>query len=506
MKRWVGILAILTFVGLLYARIPNTYFCGYDDFNENNRAAFEEKKEPLRLLTATHFNSYKYRPLSHTLHYATYWLGNGNPMLFRIRNVGCHLLNVLLIYGIGMLLLDDKLTSSAGALLFGVHPLANQPIVAASFTIPAAHLAFLFALFAFLYSLKKSPGNLVWLGLGLISAWLSLLTYESSISVFALMFGYLILRFLILRERNVNRSYLIVLTMGSLLLIGSYFGLRRLFVTVAAKQAVPSLKTLVTSSAMYTGALLSPIDSVLANSWLGTPLPSELNLHGITMAWRVGLVGLGLVSVVLLVFVVRTLRRKLDRPLLTVQLFLFSAVVLSVLPLIVFTPKPSETYIYLSVAFGALLFSSILGVLFDSRNPLERRIFTVIVVLLTVSFSCATWVRNGRVANCGVTAERIISQLKEDRLKQGTWNVWLAAAPGEPRGQRYGIYGCRGIDTIGEPGMESALRVTNGNEMLTARVTDAALIYSACEGPNALCLVVHDDGRVDELNKSSPVK
>src|ERR1043165_2746801 len=136
MKHWFGILIVLIFVGVIYVRIPSTYFCGYDDWNENNRAAFEEKKDPVRLLTATHFNSYKYRPLSHTLHYLTYWFGHGNPMLFRIRNVGCHLLNVLLVYGIGMLLFKDQMVSIPAALLFGVHPLANQPIVAASFTIP----------------------------------------------------------------------------------------------------------------------------------------------------------------------------------------------------------------------------------------------------------------------------------------------------------------------------------------------------------------------------------
>ncbi len=505
MKQWLGILAIMVFVGLLYARIPSAYFCGYDDFNENNRAAFEERKEPLRILTATHFNSYKYRPLSHGLHYATYWLGHGNPALFRVRNVTCHLLNVLLVYGIGMLLFQNRLMSAGAALVFGVHPLANQPVVAASFTIPAAHVGFLFAVFCFLYSVRKKPGSLPWLCLALLSGWLSLLTYESSITVFVLMFGYLFIQFVV-GEKPVSGKYLLVFVLGTALLVGSYFGMRHLFVTVAANQAVPSVKTLITSTVMYTGALLSPIDSVLANAWFGTPLPSEVQLTGISTTWRIVFLALAIVGLLALALVVKILMKRLNRRSLANQLFLLSAIVLSILPLIVFTPKPSETYMYLAVAFGALLFSSVLAVLVNAQNPRGRIAFVTVLGVLAVSFSCATWVRNGSVAGCGQTAKRILGQLQDERLKQDAWSVWLAAAPGEPRTQRYGIYGCRGIETIGAPGVESAMRVANNNEMLSAHVVDSALLPANCKGPRTLCLLVHDDGRVVELNSDSPIR
>src|SRR6185503_6880048 len=91
-----------------------------------------------------------------------------------------------------------------------------------------------------------------------------------------LMFVYLFMQFAIVREMPVSRKYLLVLVIGTVLLVGSYFGMRRMFVTIAAKQAVPSVKTVVASTVMYTAALLSPIDSVLANNCFGTPLPSEL--------------------------------------------------------------------------------------------------------------------------------------------------------------------------------------------------------------------------------------
>ncbi len=500
LKAWVGICAIIIFVGLLYGRLPGTYFCGYDDFNENDRAAFEETKEPLRILTATHFNSYKYRPLSHALHFMTYRLGHGDALLFRVRNVACHLINVLLVFGIGILVFNDRLISGSAALLFGVHPLVNQPIVATSFTIPAAHVFFLSALFCFLYSVSKKPGNLFWLCLALVLGWLGLLTYESSITVFGLMFAYIVIRFAVAREKIVSRKFLLVLTIGTFLLVGSYFGMRRLFVTVGAKQAIPSVKTIAISTTMYAGALLLPVDSVLANEWFGLPLPSELKFATPgKMGWLL-LLGTALVAAALFILLLYKLAKRLRKSELANLAFLALAIIFSLAPLIVFTPKPSETYLYLAAAFGALIFTFLLRILLiDNSRPAGKPIFAVIVGVLAVLFSCATWVRNERVVACGATAQRIMGQIQEDRLKQGPWDVWLAAAPGEPRSKLYGIYGCRGIDTIGEPGVQSALRLANFNELLTAKVISAESFTSACYEPRTVCLLVHDDGSVIDV-------
>src|SRR5512132_3756206 len=74
---------ILLLVGLVYLRIPGTYFCGYDDFLEVHRAAFEDTQQPSRVFTTTHFESYKYRPLNRGLNLITYWIGNGSASFFR---------------------------------------------------------------------------------------------------------------------------------------------------------------------------------------------------------------------------------------------------------------------------------------------------------------------------------------------------------------------------------------------------------------------------------------
>jgi hypothetical protein len=251
---------------------------------------------------------------------------------------------------------------------------------------------------------------------------------------------------------------------------------------------------------MYMIALVSPVDSVLANEWFGFPLPSEFHPGHIGPLRWIALGGAALVALVILILLLKLLKKRADRLLLSTQLFLLCAVVLSILPLIVFTPKPSETYMYLAVAFGALLFCSVLNVLLNARTVKGRLVFASIVGLLTVSFSCATWVRNQRVASCAATAQRIMAQVQEDRLKHGSWYVWLAEAPGEPKATRYGIYGYRGLGTIGQPGVQSALRVANGNEMLSVNVVEAESLADHCNDPREVCLVVHDDGKVDELN------
>src|SRR5262245_36286114 len=106
-------------------------------------------------------------------------------------------------------------------------------------------------------------------------------------------------------------------------------------------------------------------------------------------------------------------------------------------PLIIFTDKPSETYMYLMVAFAALLFASILVQLLGPRASRRAQIiFAVIVGVLAVSYGTATWVRNSRVARCGDTAKEIVSSLQQDRFKSGVWFLWLAPARGEPGSHR----------------------------------------------------------------------
>ncbi|MCM3902353.1 MAG: hypothetical protein ND866_11655, partial [Pyrinomonadaceae bacterium] len=156
MKHVTILAALLMATGLTYWRLPSAYFCAYDDFVEVHRAAFEDTRDPARVFTTTHFSSYKYRPLNRGINLLTYWAGTGQPSYFRTRNLVSHLLNVVLVYLIAWLLFRSVSISSVAALLFGLHPLANQAVAGAVMTNTAAHSMFLIALAAFLLSLK--PG------------------------------------------------------------------------------------------------------------------------------------------------------------------------------------------------------------------------------------------------------------------------------------------------------------------------------------------------------------
>ena len=130
LKHLLIIATITFFVGIVYSKVTGAYFCSYDDFNEIHRAAFEDTRQPSRILTTSHFDSYKYRPLNRAITLLTYSVGDGRPFYFRVRNLIFHLLNVALVYGISWLLFKDIFISGIGAALFGLHLLQINPLLA----------------------------------------------------------------------------------------------------------------------------------------------------------------------------------------------------------------------------------------------------------------------------------------------------------------------------------------------------------------------------------------
>lgn len=493
--------AVLAATSFVYAKLPTAYFCAYDDFLEVHRAAFEDTREPSRVFTTTHFESYKYRPLNRGLNLLTYWFRDGEASNFRTRNVLFHLLNVILIYALAWLLFHNRLVAGTAALLFGVHPLANHAVVGAVMTNSAAHSLLLLSLLLFIISTRRQTfDRYLLLVLALLCGWLSLLTYEAAVVTYPLLFAYLGIQFLATRRWPVSWAYTIVLTLGSLAFSGLYYLIHSWYVPYSAKKAVPSLAIMVKSTAMYAVGLLLPVDPVMANTWFGTPLPSDIDVSLGSPLIRVMMVA-GLVVVAVLVWLIVKFRRDRlvshDWP---AQLFIAVCGIGVIAPLIIFTDKPSETYMYLLVAFAALLFASILVQLLGPRASQRGRIiFTVIVGALAISYGAATVVRNSRVARCGETAKAIVSSLQQDRFKNGVWFLWLAPARGEPGSHRYGMYGWRGVDTIGYTAVESAVQLVNRNESLKARVMTPDELQTACGVPRGACFIVHESGRVEEV-------
>jgi hypothetical protein len=496
---------IVAAVTVIYANVTRAYFCAYDDFIEIHRAAFEDTREPSRIFTTSHFNSHKYRPLNRAITFMTYSIGQDNPIFFRIRNVGFHILNIILVYTLGWMLFRSHLVSGTGAVLFGLHPLANQTIIGAVWSNTIAHAGVLLAIVLFIISARCKRLWWVWLLGSLVSAWFGLFTYDSSIIVFGLMFIYLAARFFLQRDESIRWQFIVLFGVVSGVLLGSYFLLRNLFVPEGWEQAianVPGFLTAMKNISIYLVALLSPVDAVLANEWLHTPLPSEMIIdQPIVMIFGVAALT---VASTLLISLWRAKRSAGETHWVAVT-FVVAGIFFSLLPVLAFQSRPSETYLYLPVAFYALLISYIFVDVFPAMFPPVSRFVSLSIVLIVLGFfAVATSIRNDRVYRCGETARQILFSPPIRTLK-GSWKLSFGNVVGEEGSRRYGFYGFRGVDVIGggRPGKEAitrALQLVHKNESLGGEVVQPGELVEKCRDglSHHICLWVHSDGQVEK--------
>lgn len=494
-------------------KVPSTYFCAYDDFIEIHRAAFEDAADHSRIVTTPHFNSYKYRPLNRAVNFLTYQVGDVDSEFFRAKNVAFHLLNVLLVYLLAWKLFGSITISAVGAFLFGLHPAANQTIIGAVDTNSMSHAGFLAALLMLMRSVESRKHWPLWLIGSVFVGWLSLLAYDSNIVVFGLMFLWLLLNWVVVRERSNHFRFIGLFLALSGILLGFYFVLRHLYVPQGLTHVgsgLPSVAVMLKNAFMYMGSLLLPVDVVLANEWLNTPLPSEIQFSTSLAIAVAGLLLLIIIGVGF--FFVRWLRTNMSRINYIAVIFLLFGMAMPLLPVLLFQSRPSETYLYLPVAFYAILLSYVLGkVLRDGEGSWRRNFYASTIIVLIALFSSATWIRNKRVFECGETARRILYGLPEELLKAGHWKVLFANVSGEDRTRRYGFYGFRGVDTIAhgesaDRAITSALQLVYRNKLLTGEIIQPEQLLARCRtGPesNQICILVHSDGRLERPIGSS---
>jgi hypothetical protein len=490
-KHLASLALVLVTVGLVYSRVTQAYFCGFDDFIESHRAAFEDAKDRKVIWTTVHRGTFKYRPVNRELTYLSYWWGLGSPEPFRLRNLGFHWLGIAGVYWLGWLLFRARAVAVGAALLFGLCPLANQTVVAAIFTNSGANALTVVGLAFFVHALHARAVWL-WLAPAFLCAGISLLTYEATIVGLGFMYGYLALVFLWQREL-VRPGIVIGLAVGTAVVIGVFWGLRFFLASGIVRhdvQVVP-LRAMFKSAAMYGGALVMPLDPVFANEILGTPLPPDIPSEAVV---PVGLAALGALAIAAW-SVRRSLMRQLAKLSQPQTVFLAGAIGLSLLPFLVGTDHASETYLNLAAAFYALLIASVIRSL--SWSP---RMYVVLIAMVAFLFGAATWIRNEQVVSCGRTARHILDQLPLERLSRFNGLLVFASAPDEPTRTRYGMYGLDGLNTIAieDQGINCAVQLLAQNEALQARIVPPLLLESSCPS-HAGCYRVHADGRVDEI-------
>jgi hypothetical protein len=502
-------LAIIIFVGAVYMKVPKTYFCAYDDFLEIHRAAFEDAADTSKIMTTPHFNSYRYRPLNRAANFLTYRLGAVNPELYRTRNLAFHLLNVLIVFLLCRKLFNSILICAMGSLIFGLHPAANQTIIGAVNTNSMSHTAFLGACLMLMYSVDSVNHWALWLIGSVLSGWLSLMAYDSNIVVFALLFLWIILKWPELKQRPNHFRFMcwFCILCGSFLF--SYLLLRHFYVPRGFTQATSEMASagiILKNTLMYMGSLLLPIDVVLANEWLKTPLPSEIqfNLSAAIFIFA----AFSLVILIVGLFCLRRLARKMTELNHAYVVFLISGVALPLLPVLILQSHPSETYLYLPTAFYAILVSyGLYTISVKATTSNFTLLYVPASIVLIILFASAIWVRNNRVFDCGQTARRILSGLPHELFHSGRWIVTFANVPDEIRTTRYGFYGFRGVDTIGHGTMAdraitSALQLMYHNKLLIGRIVQAEQLIGKCQtstDSREICVFVHSDGRIKRL-------
>ncbi len=477
---------------LLYSGVVGAFFCSYDDFYEVRRAAFEDARDPARIFTTAHFGSQRYRPLNRAANELTYRLGGPRGLPFRGRNVAFHIVNVALLYGLGLALSWPRRIAALGACVFAIHPLVNQTLVGAVVTNAMAYTFVLGACLLCIRAANARPFRPAPLILGLFLGWLGLLTYDPAVVVFPLVALALGLRAR-LAPGTVDRRCAPTFVVSTLVLGVAYLTLRLLFVPSGFHKAGSSFPTpsqLASDATLYAGALATPIDPVLAHAAFGAPFPSQVHLSRALLGIvAVVLVGIALSLVTAASGWLRKRGERLEGKERAGILFLTLGIGIQLAPILLFGRHPSETYLYLPAAFVSLLIAFLAGRLHAASGPVGRRIVGCAVALLLILFAAATWVRNERVALCAKTAARILASIPCPAASSADRTIRVAAAPGGTMSTRYGFYGFRGTDTIGDgphadPALAAALQLSCSDPTLRAEVVGPERLRMGC--PSAM--------------------
>lgn len=481
------ILMIELAVSAVYLRVTPAHFCSFDDYADAHRAAFEDTQEPSRMFTTTHFNTPKYRPFERVLIWGFWQAGGGSPVAFRIRNLGFHLVTVASLYGSAFLIFQSAPLAAGAALLYGLHPLANQAVNGAMWSISPTYGLLMASFFLFLLALYDQRHWKRWLGLSLVTVFVNLFIYEAIIVVFGFLYVFLILWWW--QGRPIPKALPRILVGATAVCILALWIVRQLFVAIPPPVVTPV--EVVKNLTIYAGAMLLPFDSLLANRLFGTPLPSEIRFSpGLLLA--VPVVLLVVSGLIWLAYRTPGFRARVKQTEWWYVGFFALTVVFTLTPFLVFTPKISETYLYLPVGLYCVVLSALLWRLLPSA-----RWYGATVALLAVSFASATFVRNGNVARCGEIAESIFTQFPLEQWRTGEWNIRVSPPPGDPLPPRYGLYNVRGIGAIDNgPTLGLALQTATGNTRIKATMVQPEELRD-CDRPG-ICFWVTTEGKVTD--------
>jgi hypothetical protein len=499
---WWPVLPILLVAVLLYGGTLHVYYCSYDDFREFRRSALEDSQDWTRTFTTSHFNTFRYRPLSRLIQLWTWRITPDSPLSSRVRNVACHLANIALIFGIARLLFGNLGIAAGAALLFAVKPSANQHISGAVWPNMVSHLTLMVTLYVFLRvwrGRRSIPGAIAVALLG----WLTTLQYEASLTIFASICIYGLIDWLWKRNPRPPLAFVTVFCLASAMLVGGYMGARRLAHGGWLRGPQPQpVATVVKTQVALWSAISTPVDYVLLSRLLDEPLPPETSfarMRPLEFSVAAGI----LAFAGLLLWRARRLHRAglLDLPHVV---FLVIACALTFSLQSLFVP-PSESYIYPASGLLSILIAYLLlGEGFLSSGPAAARQLRAggaMVGVLVLLGAAAVTLRNQELAVCGATVRNIHDGLPVAQMKQGDWRVAFAAVPDQPLPVPYALCQRRGVWAVGwnefrSAAFDWAVQLWTMNPRAHGELLSAEEMPAACAGPapGRLCFWVDARG------------
>jgi hypothetical protein len=371
-----------------------------------------------------------------------------------------------------------------------------------------ADLCLFLAFFLFQISLRPGRYQIPALVACLLVGSIGVLTYDPVIFLYGLMPLYLGTRMLIDRKRP-PIGYLLTLAGIAIVFLAIWFSLRAAYLPHRRPEITP-LATVLSVGMVYVVGVLQVFDPILATDLVGTPLPREalFGQFGITLGWIVVVTLPALTMLIALLATMRRWRANLTRKDWLLFACLLIAWVGSLVPYLFFSTHPSETYNYVGIAFLLWIAVRVLSAITTPAGGSQPniRVFASVVGVVGLLYGAATLDRNLRVRNCGDIVGNIFQQLPKAELEHGKWDVVFANSPDEQQTRMYGMYGYKGIDTVGygqygAPGIPDAVRFVTGNPEISAQAlpTEDFIRRCASPQPNQLCFWVHSNGDLSRV-------
>ncbi len=137
--------------------VDNNFIKSWNNFPAIFSKAYLTPLEGLKSGNLTGSGETTYRPVVTGSYFLDYWLWGLNPFGYHLSSLLLHIANVILLYLLARLLLNDKYIAVLAALFFAIHPVNTEAVNVISFREDL--LAFLFLASAFILFIKQDASG-----------------------------------------------------------------------------------------------------------------------------------------------------------------------------------------------------------------------------------------------------------------------------------------------------------------------------------------------------------